>query len=169
MQWQVSQICTGFTSHHSCSKLVVTLGAECHAGVPCGLMDRWDQSLVVLAARVSVSKAGSLISTHEGKAGMPPVGCAFRLALLPGTVQRSKSEQTLFPGILKDTHYKGPVGSAWQISRIYLSFWLVAGSFPPLIFLMLEIFSLLWIPSTLYWYCLLRYVLYFCMSYFIHT
>ncbi|KAJ7398443.1 transmembrane protein 182 [Pitangus sulphuratus] len=44
--------------------------------------------------------------TECGKAGMPPVGCAFKLALLPATVQRSKKEQKLFPRIPKGTHRK---------------------------------------------------------------
>lgn len=51
----------------------------------------------MLTAQVSAPRAGSLFSTPKGKAGVPPVGCAFKLALLPATVQRSKKEQGLFP------------------------------------------------------------------------
>jgi len=72
----------------------------------------------MLAAQVSAPKAESLIFTHQGKTGVAPVGCAFKVALLTATVQRSKKEQRLFPRILKDAFHTGPERGAWQRNRI---------------------------------------------------
>lgn len=72
--------------------------------------------MVMLAARVSAPEAGSLVFTHQGKAGVHPVSCAFKLSLL--AVRRSKKERRLFPRIPKDTHRTGPAGGAWQRNRI---------------------------------------------------
>lgn len=76
---------------------MVTRGAEGGLGVLCGAEGGQDHCLVMLTAQVSAPKAGSLFFTPKGKAAVPPVGCAFKLALLPATVQRSKKEQRLFP------------------------------------------------------------------------
>lgn len=115
MQCQSIQISV-MDLHWNCKVIIpaanwwVAVGAEGHLEVQCGAEAGEGWCLVMLAAQVSAPKARYLVFTHQGKAGVPPVGCAFKVTLLPATVQRSKKERRLFPRILKDTHHAGPLG-----------------------------------------------------------